>query len=287
MRSNPLTPRSFYGSNYLYELRSYIQAVDGLAQYGVHFSQYAKWGVNPRAGFWPVGVYFYILSEECDVPGGFATDRTWANIARLHNERLLIVKADSTYNYPGDAYALLQNLREEHGDTQVNRALHEMGYDGIVDYDSAVLPIESCQGVITWPTGAEYTTSIPTRRRLRRDERQQKAYKAFQHTRPGTLRFTEDEIHEALRMRPRYAHRWDQAATYRDYVGWFLSRLDFSYADSWTWAERVLGDSPKVVVGFLSELEMNPTVPRRFWQEKLKHYDRDVREAAAIGEAPE
>jgi len=63
--------------------------------------------------------------------------------------------------------------------------------------------------------------------------------------------------------------------------------LDFSYADSWAWAERVLGDSPKVVVDFLSELEMNPTVPRCFWQEMLRHYDQDVREAAAIGEAPE
>ena len=258
--------RSFYGSNYLYRMHSYVQEVDNVAQYGVHFSDYPKWGILPKTRFFPSGVYFYALTQDCSIPGGYATNRRWANIAKLQNERLIILKEDSPLNFEGDAPALIQGLYDKYGNN-INRPLHDLGYDGIVDYDGLLLFYESCQGVITWPTGAFYIVSFAADKPRSRYERLELAERRFSHIPAGTLQLTYDEVRKIMSMRPKFTHRWDRNAVYRTFVAGLLRTLDFNFnSELWPWwvdgrLEYLVEDD-----SYLYALADNPTVPREFWE---------------------
>ena len=58
--------KKLHGSNFLYRLKEYEKLNDdGLPQYAVNYSEFNKWGVNPNAGYFPKGIYFYYLNPKC------------------------------------------------------------------------------------------------------------------------------------------------------------------------------------------------------------------------------
>ena len=65
--------KSFYGSDFQYDVKEYTTDEDGLAQYGLSYSDYEKWGINPHGKYFPIGVWFYYLAGDCDsaIRGGF------------------------------------------------------------------------------------------------------------------------------------------------------------------------------------------------------------------------
>jgi len=111
-----------YGSNYLYRLKPYIEAsVGDLPQYGVSFSEFNKWGINPGTGYFPKGVYFYFLHPKCEEYGatgtGFAADRPWANVAKLNLEKFAILNPGGLNNFGATELAnALENLKAKYGD---------------------------------------------------------------------------------------------------------------------------------------------------------------------------
>ena len=111
-----------YGSNYLYRLKPYIEAsVGDLPQYGVSFSEFNKWGINPVTGYFPKGVYFYFLHPKCEEYGatgtGFAADRPWANVAELNLEKFAILNPGGLNNFGATELAnALENLKAKYGD---------------------------------------------------------------------------------------------------------------------------------------------------------------------------
>ena len=276
--------RSFYGSNFMYELRQYVQEdSSGLAKYGVHYSNIPKWGLNVETKYFPIGVYFYILSTACDIKTGFATERLCANIARLDNTRLLILKEGHERNYEGDVIELLNYMFEldEKRMGAGNKELHRMGYDGIVDYDGIVLPIESCQGVITWPSGATYITSLRTQRVVFGVERLERVCRRLAYIKPGTLQLTRGEIHKVITMRPKFQHRWDTHETLAELYGHLLKALNFVYLDSWEWAEDLFDQYPEYTDLFQNSLVANPTIPKPFWYRMYRNDPRQhMRELA-------
>ena len=86
--------KQFYGSNFQHTLKDYTQDEGGLATHGVHYSDFKKWGIAPGGGYFPRGVYFYYLSDDSDaaIGNGFATDRQWANVAKIDNDKMVILK---------------------------------------------------------------------------------------------------------------------------------------------------------------------------------------------------
>ena len=184
-----------YGSNFRYTMDQYTQLDNnGLAMFGVHYSDHDNIAVFPRSKYYPKGVYFYFLSDTCETGKrtGFATDRPFANILKINNPRMVIVKKDHPKNFSMDDLHKAANTLEQQGfnlnpkiydpsqsypepfyilhqlladiDSSGNaygKLLHNLGYDGIVDYNNSILPIESCQGVMTWPGGATLVQSIP------------------------------------------------------------------------------------------------------------------------------
>jgi hypothetical protein len=70
--------KEMYGSNFLYNVDKYNQLTgDGLPKYGITFSEFEKWGVNPGGKWFPRGVYFYYMHPKCKEYGiegtGFAS----------------------------------------------------------------------------------------------------------------------------------------------------------------------------------------------------------------------
>ena len=238
----------FYGSNYLYRLQPYIDAADGdLPQYAVNFSEFNKWGINPRGGYFPQGIYFYFLTPKCAGRGatgtGFASDRPWANIAKLNSDKFVILGGDRTFNASdlnqamerlkaryknlvptddkvettfggetfvsaGEAWIKLANLlltMEKNKVGSFNKLLFVAGYCGILDINGSFLPIESCQGVQTWPGAAEYVESIPTpkshnyRRNIPKEgERFQNIIKRFKNEQNGGMDISEQEFSQIM-----------------------------------------------------------------------------------------
>jgi len=312
MSARSLKP--LYGSNFYYEMNKYVLEKGGLAQYGVSYSEYPKWGVNPQAKWFPYGVWFYYLSPQCDagLSTGFATDRRWANIAKLNNDRLLINKRGHPAHF--DEHALssaLVYLEEKYGPlpppptesssgliltpaeklvdviigitdatARFNLVLHEVGYDGIVDYDGSALPIESCQGVITWVKGgSKYVTSIRAGGESEREKKRlSNMLTNLQNKAPGSLKLNQDEIRRVSKMLPEFHHKWDIRESRADLFGALMRVLDFRHADSWEWVEKFVDD------GFgdqiYPELERNPTTPRQFWEGLQHSRDKGARLAA-------
>jgi len=274
--------KQFYGANMHYELAKYTQVVNGLAQYGVSYSDHAKWGINPRAKYAPTGVWFYYLDPECrsGVGSGFATDRRWANVAKLNNSRLMILKQGHPQNTP-NGKQVIEAIADRVGGLDkaaFNKAFRRAGFSGIVDYDRTVLPVEQCQGVITWPDGASYVTSFPRTSRpadnrysaISWNQRLASMMKNLRYRRPGTLNLTRDQIQQVVRMLPQFYHRWDVSDSRADLYAHLLRALNFTHADSWQWAEERLDGREHLLY---DALEPNPTTPRAFW-EQLR-YARD------------
>lgn len=322
------TTKQFYGSNFQYTLSQYIKTDDsGLAMYAVHFSEYNKWGVSPQTKYLPVGVYFYFLTEaEGRAQGqGFATDRAWANIARLNNDKLIILKSGHPRNFSEQDFraamiklaampATKANLTKygeagkEHIEQRFkttsehnpwfaklasvlydmnagagwNRLLHDVGYDGIVDYDGIFLPIEGQQGVQTWPGGATYVTSIPTPtkdRSPRPEKRISIMMQRLKHQRPGTLKLTEEEFMKVMRAPPRLPHKWDRIEAKMDLFGLLLRAVDFTNRELWNswYIQNRLEDLEHL---FYDHLEVNPTTPKEFWERLVNSQDEGARLAA-------
>lgn len=297
--------KQFYGNNFQHTLKDYTKSEDGLALYGVHYSDYKKWGIAPDSNYFPVGVYFYYLSDNCQsaVGNGFATDRRWANVARIDNNKMVILKQGHARNFdkknlkdslsrlqkihgslpksnPGgnkfskiaehnSAFAHLGNIlstMEAKGLGSFNKLLHIAGYDGIVDYDGWLLPIESCQGVQTWPGGAQLVESVPTPKKSpNAQERLSQMLIRLKHQTNGTLQLTRDEVGQIVQMLPKFYHRWDITDSKSDLYGWLLQKLDFGHKDALQW----LKDRDWFGDRFYMELEKNPTTPKEYWEQLL------------------
>lgn len=313
--------QQFYGSNFQFKMKDYIKEEDGLAQYGVSYSDIAKWGINPETKYFPVGIYFYYLSPSCDagLGNGFATDRRWANVAQINNEKMVILKSGHRRNFNETSLKMalrkietkygpqtLSNPQQENKFARIldqnlsfaklgtllseladgssfrfNKLLHEAGYDGIVDYDGLLLPIENCQGVITWPTGAKFIEAIPTprshpgepkRKSPTGSERFVTMGKRIKYQKNGSLQLSSKEISELIKMLPEFFHKWDMSDSRSDFVGLLLQKLDFNHSDSWDWVtNREFGEK------FYDDLEQNPTTPLDFWKSLLYSSDLGAR----------
>ena len=290
--------KSFYGSDFQYDVKEYTTDEGGLAQYGLSYSDYEKWGINPQGKYFPIGVWFYYLAGDCDsaIRGGFATDRKWANIAKINNDRMVIIKKGHPSHFDEEKLAqAVATLEKSHGvkyqegekkdavpfakladfitnqigtgtSAKFNKVLSEIGYDGIVDYDRDYLPIENCQGVITMPSGAKYVKSIPAPVKAEDEtERLANMLQSLGDKENGSIKLTSDEIRKVIKMLPKFSHKWEVSETQSDFIGRLMQKLDFSSGDAWEWVEdREFGSR------FYMELEYNPTTPKSYW-EMLQH----------------
>lgn len=115
-----------YGNNYLYRISEYQKTTDdGLPQYAVNFSEYPKWGINPKGGSFPNGIYFYFLTPKCFEYGGtgkgYFSNREYRNIAKLNLDRLAILKDGNERAFSRqDRLDALSLLRRKYGDGNVN-----------------------------------------------------------------------------------------------------------------------------------------------------------------------
>jgi hypothetical protein len=115
-----------YGNNYLYRISEYQKTTDdGLPQYAVNFSEYPKWGINPKGGSFPNGIYFYFLTPKCFEYGGtgkgYFSNREYRNIAKLNHDRLAILKDGNERAFSRqDRLDALSLLRRKYGDGNVN-----------------------------------------------------------------------------------------------------------------------------------------------------------------------
>lgn len=306
----------FYGSNFAFKLDQYkADLEDGVARYGVHFSEHRKWGVVPERRYFPTGVYFYLLDKNCDYlsGSGFAQDRKYANVARLNLNHLVILKeGDPRHFGPADAEKCFANLgpvdmdavRSEvakarpryepshpffvvttaiivkFGLKGFNRALHDLGYDGIVDYDGVYLPVESCQGVTTWPSGATLVESLDVPRG--RDgtwnpwERSKVMVDILWRREPGSLHLTYNQI--------QMLGSWvvsDRDARL-DYVSALARALDFREPGAELWLS--MHDEYFQLATFRMALEKNPTLTDRYrgWVEGLDARYGNPREVQAL-----
>jgi len=313
IKNNPFTIKQFFGNNFQYTLSQYTVIEDGLAQYGVHYSNIKKWGINPDSSYFPMGVYFYYLDGSCgsNKGVGFATDRTWANIAKINNERMVILKHGNQKDFTKYSYETsINKLTKKYGDLpnpnkqiekfksfplniyfsklaniilemessgmgSFNRLLHDAGYDGIVDYDKNFLPIENCQGVQTWPGGASLVESIPTPKRKppNGDERLVIMLKRLKNQTNGSLQLKRDEIKKIISMLPAFYDKWDISDSKTDLIDLLIMKLDFTYADSKNW----LNDNDYFGNVFYSSFERNPTTPKEYWKNLLHSADLGAR----------
>lgn len=322
--------RSLYGSNFVHDVKQYEQqqSEDGLPLYGLHYSDYPKWGLNPRTRYFPKGIYFYFLKPSCDASlgNGFGTDRKYANIGKLNLDRFLVISQGNPRHFDQSALSVaLEKLKVIYGDDSVNHAetwngklemdgigrraqmvlklfqvifgiqrrynvqsfnkvFHEAGFDGILDIDGQFLPIESCQGVQTWPGDAvEFVQALRTPFRRERDgfearthnpypeERTKRSIKHLSNYKPGTLKLTDQQfaaivshVHKdkKIDMIANLLHRADLSLTDQDEIS-YASRLMTRYGN-------LLWDI----------LEKNPTTPEWFWHYLQRNGDSDAVQAA-------
>jgi hypothetical protein len=295
----------------------------------LHYADFQKWGINPRTGYFPIGVYFYFLSKRCEsaLSNGFATDRKYANIGRLNLDKFLVIKRGHPRHFGEDALnAAIDKIEAKYGKGSTenpdyhsskldmdgfreqafhvlelfrvilgmekrktirsfNECLHDAGYDGILDVNGAFLPIESCQGVQTWPGDAvEYVQSIRTPFRRERDgfearthnpypeEMYKNALKRIRQYKPGTLKLTDGQFRTIVQNSPK-EQRFDMGAE-------LLARMDLSDAspDEVDYVSRFM---IKAMDHNWDVLERNPTTPVWFWKYALSHGDEGTRATAS------
>lgn len=302
--------KSMYGSNFQYALDRYTKEEAGLFQFGVHYSNNKGFAVFPQSHYYPKGVYFYVLSSTCTAGKGrgFATDREWANIGKINNERMMILKQGHPMDFteakfqqaveklkktigrlpeptakPGNVqpqevpavklFNLLHAI-EIAGKGLTNKVLHQLGYDGVIDYDHVLLPVESCQGVMTWPGALTFQEALPVPRSSKnvstdKFARLSNILRGLSKKKNGSIKLSADEIAKAIEMLPKFYHLWDSSDAKYDFYGLLMQKLDFGSTDAWEkWVQwKDLG--PK----FYPELEQNPTTPKSFWQELLYSSD--------------
>ena len=309
--------KSAYGNNFGYALEEYTQEPNGLAEYGVHFSMYPKWGINPRGEYFPKGVYFYFLSKNCSAGkgSGFATNSKFANVAKINNDKMVILKQGHPQNFSEeDLEASLSALRLKFGSEidesfirsdgsssllesnqafmtlfltisnldeslgSFNRILFEAGYYGIVDYDMEFLPIEGCQGVQTWPGGCTLVQSIKRNSSiapLDDDNRMDKIVKYLMHQKNGSMDLSREELIRIVKNAPKYWHKWDHIESQMDIIGFLLKKVNLENPEAWEWATNM-----DKLWFFYADLERNPTTPREFWEDLAKASDYGARETA-------
>jgi len=259
-------PRALYGDNRRYVLKQYERlSDDGLPQYGVQFGEVAKWGINVETQYFPKGVYFYYLAPDCRAAlgGGFATERRYANVAKLALSKLAIQYDGHPKGFSEQDYAraekylkrrygmelppeptllnLILALADEFGHSKFNRVFKDLGYSGILDVDGAILPVESCQGVITWPDGAKYIESLekPTREHpvpITLSGLTPNGLAAFNLRKKGEfIPVNEEELEEIIQHALSFdAWDWDHAL---DYLTNAASVIDFERSPSWVRGE--------------------------------------------------
>lgn len=310
--------KSVYGSNFQYELGRYVQERDGLAEFGVHYSENEGFAIFPSSRYYPKGVYFYFLSATCNSGRGtgFATERKWANVGKIHNDKMLIIKQGHPRNFSENDFNVclrklqkifkgslpapktrpdksqLQNVAavllfdqlyaiESAKLGSTNNLLHQLGYDGVVDYDGVMLPIESCQGVMTWPGAMEFQAAIPTPQKpnanpgMDPSKRMEKILKGLKHKKNGSLRMSSEEIRQAVQMLPKFHHDWDLSDSRSDFYGYLMMKLDFNNSDAWKEVEW-----KELDIRFYEELANNPTTPIEFWQKLLNASDPNMKAVA-------
>jgi len=163
---------------------------------------------------------------------------------------------------------------EAQGLGSFNKLLHIAGYDGIVDYDGNLLPIENCQGVQTWPGGAKLIQSVPVPKKSPSGtERLSGILRRLSHQRNGSLELTRDEIGQVVKMLPKFYHQWDISDSKSDLYGWLLQKLNFEHDSALRWLKDwdYFGDR------FYMELEKNPTTPKEYWKWLLGSSDHGAR----------
>jgi len=297
-RANPRRhvslPRALYGDNRRYDLRQYERlSDDGLPQYGVQFGEVAKWGINVETQYFPKGVYFYYVAPDCRafLGGGFATERRYANVAKLALPKLAIQYDGHPKGFSEQDYAraekylkrrygmelppeptlrnLIVALADEFGLSKFNRVFKDLGYSGILDVDGAILPVESCQGVITWPDGAKYIESLekPTREHpvpITLSGLTPNGLAAFNLRKKGEfIPVNEEELEEIIQHALSYDEwDWDRAL---DYLSNAASVIDFERSPSWVRGElaaaaRIVTDRNRPYFTlFYEDMLENPT----------------------------
>jgi len=324
--------KKLHGSNFLYRLKEYEKLNDdGLPQYAVNYSEFNKWGVNPSAGYFPKGIYFYYLHPKCreraGTGTGFATNRTWVNIAKLNLDRFIVLDPGKPKNFGKESLdAAISKLKSKYKDLvgtgdrarksyrfedhyndipefitlarilsqmqddgagSFNKLLHDAGYDGILDMAGVFLPIESCQGVQTWPGAADYIESINTPSSIRRstpteDQRRKNIYKQLQHQKNGELDLTEDEFRDIIDSFKSgfYSGDTDNKYYLMDLLGDLFAKINFNRFDLDNPANRVAQYVEKYGSQLWDAFERNPTTPKNFWQQRINSSFEDVRLAA-------
>jgi len=177
-------------SRCMQRIRAHMALEGELATHGLSFSNLPKWGFNPKGQWLPLGVWFYPLVPHCDFTRGYASERTFANIGKLPEGRVLTLWPGHPADFSEDALEKSLNAIQSHTSIPVvvsreprvvtegyhrrfnvlyrfltetlavmgrpksalfNRLLHVAGYDVVVDYGCMSLHVEPCQGVQTWP----------------------------------------------------------------------------------------------------------------------------------------
>jgi hypothetical protein len=161
-----------------------------------------------------------------------------------------------------------------------NKILHYLGYDGVVDYDGSMLPIESCQGVMTWPGALEFQVALKTPKQSKNpgyssDRRLENILKGLKNYKNGSLRLSSEEIKQAAKMLPKFHSRWDISESRSDFYSLLMKKLDFNHSDAWEFVEWYeYGDR------FYEELSFNPTTPQSFWEKLQYASDKNMKDIA-------
>lgn len=320
--------KEMYGSNFLYNVDKYNQLTgDGLPKYGITFSEFEKWGINPGGKWFPRGVYFYYMHPKCKDYGvegtGFAADRPWANVAELDLDKFLIVNPGGSRNFNDAQFGnALENLRAKYGDRvpelenvdkvykkegelssisnlfniifsmendgigSFNKLLHTAGYHGILDMSGDILPIESCQGVETWPGAATYIESIQTPSAIGRstpksEDRRKNIYRRLQNLKNGSLVLSDQDFVKLVNGFKSTLPKGDTDNKYHllDFLGYLFEKIDLTNYDrqrDYLISNYIEDYGTQLFDSF----ERNPTTPRGFWEDKQYSRYEDIRMAA-------
>lgn len=167
----------------------------------------------------------------------------------------------------------------------VNSLLHFVGYDGILDIDNDFLPIESCQGVQTWPGGATYIESIRRTKSIPYHPRRLKNIMlGFRNIPDGSLKLSLNEFEDIVYYFRRLYNIESNLQLREDTIDFVRSlivKMDLSDMNCEEPDELMVYFIDRNIDQLLFDaFESNPTTPKAFWKRLINSRFEDVRFAA-------
>jgi hypothetical protein len=175
---------------------------------------------------------------------------------------------------------------ENDGVGSFNKLLHTAGYHGILDMSGDILPIESCQGVETWPGAATYIESIQTPSAIGRstpksEDRRKNIYRRLKNLKNGSLVLSDQDFVKLVDGFKSTLPKGDTDNRYHlmDFLGYLFEKIDLTNYDR---------QKDYIISNYIEDygtqlfdsFERNPTTPRSFWEDKQYSRYEDVRMAA-------